>query len=155
MSSNIEYDYKLTRNFLQVLAEDKDRYFNPIVQILENYPVNSDPSKLRLQLSDGVSYYFDAYLKGKALKKFGSYGMGKHNCIIKILYYKLTKILKKDVDKIRLIIYDFDLLEKKSPIFGNPKTYIKNSEQHSASENNKEEQKPAKRARFSIPIGTR
>uniref|UniRef100_A0A0K0FG52 Uncharacterized protein n=1 Tax=Strongyloides venezuelensis TaxID=75913 RepID=A0A0K0FG52_STRVS len=91
----------------------------------------------------------------KALEKFWFYRMDKQKSIIKILDYQLTKTLRESIMKVSFTIYDFELLEKKYPIIGNPKNYLGNSEQRLDLKINKTGQMPMKRPRISVSIGRR
>uniref|UniRef100_A0A0N5CGM2 Rep_3 domain-containing protein n=1 Tax=Strongyloides papillosus TaxID=174720 RepID=A0A0N5CGM2_STREA len=154
MSFDVKPEFKLTHDFLQLLAEDRNFSLKPLVQILGSQ-LTDDPSSIRIHVSDGSSIYSHIYLMRRALEKFYYYKMDKHKSIIKILDYQYTKTSREGINKIGLTIYDFELIEKKSPIIGNPRNYLGNSEQRLALEVNKAGQIPLKRLRLSIPTGKR
>uniref|UniRef100_A0A0K0G2W0 Probable replication factor A 73 kDa subunit (inferred by orthology to a C. elegans protein) n=1 Tax=Strongyloides venezuelensis TaxID=75913 RepID=A0A0K0G2W0_STRVS len=115
-------EYELTRGFFQLLAENKANLLKPIVQIMNSHPTKSE-SSIRLRLSDGTFSYGGVLLRDDGVRKFRSYEMEKSQSVIKLLGFCSNIANNDNAKKVHLNIFDFELIDKDSPIIGTPKPH--------------------------------
>uniref|UniRef100_A0A0K0G2V9 Probable replication factor A 73 kDa subunit (inferred by orthology to a C. elegans protein) n=1 Tax=Strongyloides venezuelensis TaxID=75913 RepID=A0A0K0G2V9_STRVS len=115
-------EYELTCGFFQLLAENKTNLLKPIVQIMNSHPTKSE-SSIRLRLSDGTFSYGGVLLKDDGVRKFRSYEMEKSQSVIKLLGFCSNIANNDNAKKVHLNIFDFELIDKDSPIIGTPKPH--------------------------------
>uniref|UniRef100_A0A0N5A505 Replication protein A subunit n=1 Tax=Parastrongyloides trichosuri TaxID=131310 RepID=A0A0N5A505_PARTI len=122
-------NYNLTRGFFQILAEGKAGNEKPIVQIM-NSRLTSDKTSVRLRLSDGIFSYAAVGIVGDGAAKFSQLGIEKLLSIIKIEDYVVTHTSKDGVERMHILINDFELLVKEASIIGTPVPHPGNPEEH-------------------------
>uniref|UniRef100_A0A0N5CGM6 Replication protein A subunit n=1 Tax=Strongyloides papillosus TaxID=174720 RepID=A0A0N5CGM6_STREA len=115
-------EYELTRGFFQLLAENNADRLKPVVQIINSRPSNNG-SSIGLRLSDGTFSFGAVFLKDNAIKKFELYELEKSQSVIKLIGFCSNIANNEKAKRVYLYIFDFELLEKDSPIIGTPKPH--------------------------------
>uniref|UniRef100_A0A0N5CGM5 REPA_OB_2 domain-containing protein n=1 Tax=Strongyloides papillosus TaxID=174720 RepID=A0A0N5CGM5_STREA len=144
-------EYELTRGFFQLLAENNADRLKPVVQIMNSRPTN-DESSIRVRLSDGTFSYGGVLLKDNAVKKFGSYELEKSQCLIKLTGFCSNISNNENAKRVHLNIFDFELLEKDSPIIGSPTPHSGIPVTYMAWETKKVSQQPLKEPNFQFSL---
>uniref|UniRef100_A0A0K0G2V8 Probable replication factor A 73 kDa subunit (inferred by orthology to a C. elegans protein) n=1 Tax=Strongyloides venezuelensis TaxID=75913 RepID=A0A0K0G2V8_STRVS len=144
-------EYELTRGFFQLLVENNVDRLKPIVQIMNSHPTK-DGSIIRLRLSDGTFFYGDVLLEDDGVGKFKSYGMEKSQSVIKLLGFCSNIANNDNAKKVHLYIFDFELIDKDSPIIGTPIPHTGIPVAYTVFRNEKRGRKPMKKSNSQFPL---